>query len=350
MLMLTPEGWINAISATILVIFGCIFGLSLLVKSIISRVKLLSYMSLGIFFTGFLWIGNLLDFFSILITGNNLDNTNGLIGIISWMWYPLVSVFLSYIIVELIMPSMKRLVISITIILGIIFELFIFLDPMGTIDFVYPSNPGENLIDDNLSLNSILFVLLIAVNLYFIIIGGLGFLYKSFQAKGRVKKKFLFLSIAVIGSSIFGVLDGLTTDIILIFVRTGLIASLIFFYPGLREEPVKKMRSKKELEIESDLFRFIKNKPKEITEEEVSISKEKKICLVCKGKVGGFNFVCNECGAFYCDNCVKSLIELENMCWVCNTPFDESKPSKPYEKEDKELELKIQKNNKKQSH
>jgi hypothetical protein len=41
-------------------------------------------------------------------------------------------------------------------------------------------------------------------------------------------------------------------------------------------------------------------KPPRITEEEVSVSKENKICLVCKGKVGGFNFICTECGAFYC--------------------------------------------------
>ena len=62
----------------------------------------------------------------------------------------------------------------------------------------------------------------------------------------------------------------------------------------------------------------------------------------------GFNFICNECGAFYCDKCVKALIKLENMCWVCNTPFDESKPTKPIEKEVEEFELKISKNSQKQ--
>ncbi|KKN33593.1 hypothetical protein LCGC14_0802220 [marine sediment metagenome] len=31
------------------------------------------------------------------------------------------------------------------------------------------------------------------------------------------------------------------------------------------------------------------SRPKQLTEEDISISKERKICLVCKGNVGGFN-------------------------------------------------------------
>ena len=81
------------------------------------------------------------------------------------------------------------------------------------------------------------------------------------------------------------------------------------------------------------------SRPSQITEEEVSISKEKKICLVCKGKLGGLNYLCAECGAFYCVNCSEALSNAENACWVCSKPFDESKPSKPYkdEKEDNKI-------------
>ncbi len=50
--------------------------------------------------------------------------------------------------------------------------------------------------------------------------------------------------------------------------------------------------------------------------------------MVCKSKLGGFNFICTECGALYCEKCVRALIELENGCWVCQEPFDESKPIK----------------------
>lgn len=76
---------------------------------------------------------------------------------------------------------------------------------------------------------------------------------------------------------------------------------------------------------ETDLLRVFE-RPKKITEEEITISKEKKSCLVCKNRVGGFNFICEECGAFYCKKCIEALIETENACWVCETPFDKSKP------------------------
>jgi hypothetical protein len=77
-------------------------------------------------------------------------------------------------------------------------------------------------------------------------------------------------------------------------------------------------------------------KPQKITEEEVSVSKEKKICLVCKGKVVRFNsFIC-ECNTIYCQKCVRALAELENVCWVCNAVLEEDKPIN-LRKEEKEL-------------
>ena len=61
-----------------------------------------------------------------------------------------------------------------------------------------------------------------------------------------------------------------------------------------------------------DIVRAIA-RPHEITEEEVSISKEKKICLVCKGKLLGFNiFLCSNCETFYCEKCARALSDLEN--------------------------------------
>ncbi len=82
----------------------------------------------------------------------------------------------------------------------------------------------------------------------------------------------------------------------------------------------------------------------QVTEERVSVSKEKKICLVCKGEVFRFSFIC-ECGAIYCGNCAQALTNLENMCWVCDIPIDYLKPAKPSMEEEK---VKIEeKNNRK---
>jgi hypothetical protein len=80
-------------------------------------------------------------------------------------------------------------------------------------------------------------------------------------------------------------------------------------------------------------------KPKKISEEEIMFHKEKKICLVCKGKIGGFMFTCIDCDALYCDNCARTLSNLENACWVCNTPFDKTKPSRPYREKEEEITI-----------
>ncbi len=77
-----------------------------------------------------------------------------------------------------------------------------------------------------------------------------------------------------------------------------------------------------------------------ISEEKVTILKERKICLVCKGEALGFTYIC-ECDALYCDNCARALIDLENVCWVCDTPIDKVKPVKSYEKDEEEIGLKI---------
>jgi tetratricopeptide (TPR) repeat protein len=70
----------------------------------------------------------------------------------------------------------------------------------------------------------------------------------------------------------------------------------------------------------------------QVSEEKITVSKERKICLVCRGEVLRFTYIC-ECGAIYCDNCARALTNLENICWVCDVPIDYSKPVKHIEEE-----------------
>ncbi len=52
-------------------------------------------------------------------------------------------------------------------------------------------------------------------------------------------------------------------------------------------------------------------------------------------------FTCHKCSVLYCQNCVRILGDLENACWVCNTPFYKKKPSKPYKKEEQKEKIKV---------
>ena len=73
-----------------------------------------------------------------------------------------------------------------------------------------------------------------------------------------------------------------------------------------------------------------------VSDKRVSVYKERKMCLVCKGAIEGFNnYICPKCDSIYCEKCAQALIELENMCWSCELPIDKSKPVKPYKEEEK---------------
>lgn len=84
-------------------------------------------------------------------------------------------------------------------------------------------------------------------------------------------------------------------------------------------------------------------KRRAITEEEVSISKEKKVCIVCKKTLARDIYLCPGCDALYCKNCKNLILERENACWVCNNPIDESRPIKIYTSPKLEEQTKVKK-------
>ncbi len=175
-----------------------------------------------------------------------------------------------------------------------------------------------------------------------------------------INPEFLSKSRPFIHWSILGVFCGIWLWILLYFLFISIlpfwfvIAALISIFPltfmilysinrvirilRTEEKSVKTEEKTEEKEDFQDFLRIF-TKPRKLSEEEVSISKEKKICLVCKGKLERKMYICPDCSTFYCSNCSDTLVELENACWVCNTPFDKSKPSKPFYKEEEEIQI-----------
>lgn len=83
------------------------------------------------------------------------------------------------------------------------------------------------------------------------------------------------------------------------------------------------------------------SKPKNLTEKEVSMYRDKAVCLVCKGEIDGFSYICQSCKALYCEKCVQALINLENICWACDSRLDKSKPSNKSELKEEDLTVGI---------
>ncbi len=160
-------------------------------------------------------------------------------------------------------------------------------------------------------------------------------LFKPEFFSRNIKYWYLF-SIILIGE--LGII--LIYDVTFVGVIEYILVALVFLISYVVECVILIRFIKREefLHVEGDIgVRGIFTKPEKVTEEEVSISKEKKICLVCKGKVGGNIFMCTDCGTFYCQKCSEALSNLENACWSCNTPIDKSKPVKLPEKEEEKV-------------
>ncbi len=151
------------------------------------------------------------------------------------MWFPGAILSAIYLGGELLTPKKKWYLLSIYVVLSIIFELFIFLNPEGSITYANPARPGEDLINDNLVEDSIAFFLALIFLLSVIIFLGFGFLIKAIQSRGSIRKSFLFLSIGAFIYTIGGILDGLfSPGLILIFIRSAMIGSAWLFYFGLK--------------------------------------------------------------------------------------------------------------------
>ncbi|MFX0074284.1 MAG: hypothetical protein ACFE96_02495, partial [Candidatus Hermodarchaeota archaeon] len=183
-----------------------------------------------------MYLGVFVDFLVVLVTESNLDNTYGLVGILSYIWFAPVVILALYIGAELIIPKRKWYLMFVIIIICIVFEILFFMDPMGTFNFVDPPVEGELLIDYNVNMFTPAGIIMAIMLLTILGVLGFGFLIKSFQSTGVLKKKFLFLSLGAICFCIFGLLEGLTEPgLMVIFVRLGYLISFWLMYYGLKD-------------------------------------------------------------------------------------------------------------------
>ncbi|MBD3187836.1 hypothetical protein GF325_13455 [Candidatus Bathyarchaeota archaeon] len=112
-----------------------------------------------------------------------------------------------------------------------------------------------------------------------------------------------------------------------VYLIIGLVAvaiSVIAFAAIRASKKSRRLLHEKEEELKQ-----LKEQRAEITEGDIMISKEQHVCLVHKGKIEGYSFICPSCGAYYCADCVQAIKEIENTCWSCKAPLDKNKKITP---------------------
>ncbi len=352
---LSINGWLNGGTALLIVICGPIFGLILLNKARKSEESyLLVYTAFSGLCASLLWLGPATDFITILITGKNLNNSFGLYGILSYMWVGPSTLFGFYTGAYILTPNYKKVVLILMLILTLTFELVLFLFTPYIFEFTKPN--GDNIIDSNFVPGSFAFYLMILILLGIFLYNGVGALMASIKTAGEIKKRFRYFSACYLTFTFVAVSDALLSPgPILFLIRILMVFCEISLYNSLKldsfDSTLKKESISSKIPLDTSnggeglntslIETLLKSKPTKISAQEITLYREQKICLVCKGAVAGFNFICPKCEALYCESCVHALIDLENMCWVCNEPFDKSKQVKPYDKEIKEDKIEI---------
>lgn len=231
------NGWIDGITASGVVLLGIIFGLFFIYRSRKTGAKLLLYLGLANMLAGLMFLGVFLDFLFVLFLKQNMEN-NGMVAILSYIWFAPAMITAMYIGVKLLIPKIKLHILSIVLVISIFFEIIIFMDPIGSFNFIPEPYevPDKNLIDYNVNLLTPAGMLMGVLLLLVLIFLGLGFLFKGLKSSGVIRKNFLSLSVGSLFFCIFGLLEGLTAPgFFVILVRIGYLSSFWLMYLGLKD-------------------------------------------------------------------------------------------------------------------
>ena len=130
-------------------------------------------------------------------------------------------------------------------------------------------------------------------------------------------------------------LDVLSLIIIWVSVLLLVLVVVYILLTLVRKRDQESETRKEEMQDTIKMF----TRPVNININDVKMYREKGLCLVCRNRISRLTYVCPECESLYCLKCSTALTNLENFCWVCETPFDESKPIKLEKRSDEEISV-----------
>jgi hypothetical protein len=227
------EGWLDGLTASGIILSAAIFGLLSLYKSIKLKAKLLSIAGILMFFVGFLWLGPTIDFLLKLIANNNIDPVQVYV-LLSYTSVAPALFFAIYLGGELIMPKYKWLLVGIFVILGVIFEMYLWFSPNQSFEYI-EVKVTNGLIDASFDRTHLTFIMVALFLISALILLGIGFTIKAKQATGELRKKFTYLAIGFYIFVICGALDSiLTLPLAIGFVRVVMMTFAIWMYLGLK--------------------------------------------------------------------------------------------------------------------
>jgi len=232
--MIGFEGILDGGTAALIVFSSIGFGLFSLYKSIKLKASLLTIAGFAMVFVGFLWLGPTVDFIFLLLGLGNIVPYE-MYAILSYLWVAPALIFAIYLGSELLVPKKKLILVAIYIVLGIVFEYFLWFDTAASFRTLAPTIPGETIIDASFNTRHPTFLLIAVFLISALIFLGIGFAIKAKQSTGLLRKKFIYLSVGFIIFVLSGALDSIIKLPLAIgIIRVIMATFALWMYLGLK--------------------------------------------------------------------------------------------------------------------
>ena len=231
--MVSTLGYLDGLTATGIILSSVIFGILSFYHARKLGARLLGIAGAMMILIGLLWLGPFVDFLLILTTGKNIQPTQVYMWL-SYMWVAPAIILGMYLGSELLAPEKKKAILIFYAILGVIFELYLFLDWTHVFTWTL-TNPGQDTIDSSFQRTSPGYWLIIFFLVSTFIFEGIGFAIKAKQATGEIRKKFRYLSIGFIVFVVCGALDSVIQNPFAIgFSRAVMMTFALWMFLGLK--------------------------------------------------------------------------------------------------------------------
>ena len=212
--MVSSTGMIDGFLAIVIVVLCILIGIFSILKS---KTTLQKITGIVIICMGLVMLGPMIDFFTLLATNENINWE--IYPILGYLWILPILVLGAIMGAEAIFPGKKNLLIIISAVLGIIFEIVLFFTVMNEDTMVFVNsdtsilNPNESLLNMRINIEEMLGIILIVVLIICLalmfIINGIGFMQKAGESSGVIKNKFILISLGWILFIVFGVIDSI---------------------------------------------------------------------------------------------------------------------------------------------
>ncbi len=231
--MVSTLGYLDGLTATGIILSSVIFGILSFYHARKLGARLLGIAGVMMILIGLLWLGPFVDFLMILTTGKNISPVYVYMWL-SYMWVAPAIVLGMYLGSELLAPEKKKAIVIFYAILGVIFELYLFLDWTNVFTWTL-NNPGQDTIDSSFQRTSPAYWIIIFFLVSTFIFEGIGFAIKAKQATGEIKRRFRFLSLGYTVFVVCGALDSVIPPGIAIgFSRAVMMTFALWMFLGLK--------------------------------------------------------------------------------------------------------------------